>query len=380
MFYENQPVDRREQYKRMLSIFGNLSQLFSESDSPYLPYRAHENIFCKYFDADNLSRLDCSADAKKHNIGIGLKTWVGQDDQKVAEFGKLRADYVNLSEKEIVKEIAKYRNERIRVTMNIQNINELIYHIVKRVPGQMQIIEYPFDYIDIENIKIIKNKKQNNNIYFTDGKHKYHFSLSKHTLYMAFDGMKVIDRLFVDILSDPYAFLGNVHGIKEEEKLLVTEATKIKSEEQLCLRLYSTKANGDKVVYPKSGLNQWNASGRRRDPDEVYIPYPVKDQERSLNFFPDRQTVFNLTLPDGTRISAKVCQENGKAIMSNPNKDLGKWLLRDVFELSQGTLVTYKMLEVFGIDSVIFTKHSDTDYSVDFAEIGTYESFYSMDL
>ena len=62
--------------------------------------------------------------------------------------------------------------------------------------------------------------------------------------------------------------------------------------------------------------------------------------------------------------------------MSKPNKKLGKWLLRNVFELNEGTLVTYEMLEKFGIDSVIITKHSDLEYSIDFAEVGTYEEFY----
>ena len=62
--------------------------------------------------------------------------------------------------------------------------------------------------------------------------------------------------------------------------------------------------------------------------------------------------------------------------MSNPNKVLGKWLIRDVFELQEETVVTYEMLEKFGIDSVVFTKNKELDYSVDFAEIGTYEEFY----
>lgn len=62
--------------------------------------------------------------------------------------------------------------------------------------------------------------------------------------------------------------------------------------------------------------------------------------------------------------------------MSNPNKVLGKWLLRDVFELKEGEIVTYEMLEKFGVDSVVFTKNSENDYSIDFSEIGTYERFY----
>jgi len=35
-----------------------------------------------------------------------------------------------------------------------------------------------------------------------------------------------------------------------------------------------------------------------------------------------------------------------------------------------------QMLEKFGVDSVVFTKHGDLEYSVDFSEIGTYEEFY----
>ena len=61
--------------------------------------------------------------------------------------------------------------------------------------------------------------------------------------------------------------------------------------------------------------------------------------------------------------------------MSNPNKVLGEWLLRKVFELPEKTLLTYEMLEVFGIDCVVFTKLGDLRYSVDFAELGTYEKF-----
>ena len=62
MFYENQPVEQRENYKSMLALIGSLSNLFADSETPMLYYRAHENAFCKYFEADNLSREDCSAD------------------------------------------------------------------------------------------------------------------------------------------------------------------------------------------------------------------------------------------------------------------------------------------------------------------------------
>lgn len=381
MFYELQPQIQRDNYKKMLSIVGSLTQLFSESDCPYLAYRAHENIFCKYFEAENLARLDCSADAKKNRIGIGLKTWTGQDDQKVAEFGKLRETFADLTGLDLVKKIAEYRNERIRVTKNLNGIDEMIYHVIKRVPDAMQVLECAFDYIDIDHISLITDRGNVNNTYFTDGHHTYHFSTSKNTLYMIFEDMELLDNFNVEIMDDPYTCLMNLMpGVSAETVAeQVIQQPVAPKENQVCLRLYSTKSDGTKFVAEKSGLNQWNAGGRKRHPDEVYIPYPAEDRERTRGFFPDRDTVFDLRMPDGTVIPAKVCQQDNKAIMSNPNKILGEWLLRNVFELPERTLVTYEMLERFGIDSVIFTKHGDLDYSVDFAEIGTYEQFHGID-
>ncbi len=386
MFYDEQPLEQQKEYKQMLTIIGNLTMLFSESNCPYLPYRAHENIFCKYFKAENLARSDCSADAKKGKIGIGLKTWMGGDDQKVAEFGKLKPFYDSLTGLELIKEISKYRNERIRVTKNLHGIEQMIYHIVRRIPGAMQIIEYAFDFIDIDNIKLIPNRGNDNNTYFTDGKHKYHFSTSKNTLFMLFENMEVLDSFDVEIMADPYAFLMNALGgdviVNPSHLKDGSQSVTIDKNNTLCLRLYSEK-NGEKFVPEKSGLNQWNAGGRKRDPDELYIAYLAPDRQRNPDFFPPRDTPFTLHLPDGTIISAKVCQEAdknnpliGKAIMSNPNKVLGKWLLRDVFEVGYGTKISYKMLELFGVDSVVFTKIADFEYSINFAPIGTYEAYY----
>lgn len=422
MFYEKQPINQQNNYKKMLTIIGNLTLLFSESDCPYLPYRAHENIFCKYLDAENLARMDCSADAKKDRIGIGLKTWMGQDDQKVAEFGKLRETFAGLSGMELVRTIAEYRNERIRVTKNLNGIDVMIYHIVKRIPGAMQILEHAFDYIDIDNLSLIPERGNVNNTYFTDGKHTYHFSESKNTLYMIFKDMELLDSFEVEIMDDPYGFLmrlmygANTVEPDDEVKQLIKSADS-SNKQQLCLRLYSSRPDGRKFVADKSGLNQWNGvrtSNRKkkdgtiihketkRHCNELYIPYPAEDRKRDPNFFPPKETSFILSLPDGKRISAKVCQDaykklseekyatlsleeklvedrrrnEGKSIMSNPNNVLGEWLLRKVFELPEGTLVTYEMLQKFGVDSVVFTKHGDLDYSVDFAEIGTYEEFY----
>ena len=39
-------------------------------------------------------------------------------------------------------------------------------------------------------------------------------------------------------------------------------------------------------------------------------------------------------------------------------------------------LTQSQMAELFGVDSVIFTRNADLDYSINFAELGTYEKFY----
>lgn len=396
MYYDKQPEYQQNNYKTMLEIMGKLSRLFSESATPYLYYRAHENIFAKYFDMENNGRSDDSADSynSEEGIGIGLKTWVGQDNQKVAEFGKLRPKYENLDGMELIKAIAYYRNERIQFTKRVHGLHTLYYHVVKRIPAAMCIYEAAFDEIDIDSIELLPDIGNANSIYFTDGNHKYHFSKSKCTLYMNFDDMVLLDKFPVAIIDDPYEYLRQLENNNAIDQLQVQTNLQLSlpKHERLCLRLYSTNSKGKKFIPEKSGLNQWNGArktyktdpetGERyvakitpRNPNELYIPYPVEDRLRK-DFFPPRDTAFNLRLPNGQWISAKVCQADGKAIMSNPNEDLGKWLLRDVFRLPEGTKLTYDLLQVLGVDSVIFTKLSNGEYSVDFAELDTYETFY----
>lgn len=108
-------------------------------------------------------------------------------------------------------------------------------------------------------------------------------------------------------------------------------------------------------------MNQWNAGGRARDDNEVYIPIPIEIRRKYPDFFPDRDTNFVLELPDGKRLQAKVCQDGGKALMSNPNSDLGEWLLRKVLKKRPGELVTMSDLLRIGIDSVMITKKQNTN-------------------
>src|SRR3989339_146999 len=122
LFLEHQPKEQVECYNRLLKAVGSLSKLFSESPEPYLAYRAAENLFCKAFEAENLSRSDASADASKDKIGFGIKTFLdarGKSMQKVAEFNSDHPVFHALGVEEKIRKIAELRNERIETTKRI---------------------------------------------------------------------------------------------------------------------------------------------------------------------------------------------------------------------------------------------------------------------
>lgn len=145
----------------------------------------------------------------------------------------------------------------------------------------------------------------------------------------------------------------------------------INNNETVILPLYSEK--GGIHVPEKSGLNQWNAYGRPRNYNEVYISIPRFIHEWFSGFFPGRDKIFTLVTNNGKQIFAKVCQDNSKALMSNPNSELGEWILREVLHLKNGQLLTYEMLEEKQIDSVAIEKIDNNCYKVSIAKFNAYE-------
>jgi hypothetical protein len=371
MFTNLQNRVSQEKYKKMLKATAALSGLFSESDAPYLAYRAVENVFCKAFDADNLSRSDCSADAAKNGTGIGIKTFLngnGKTLQKVAEFNSEINLYKGKGPREIVDIISGLRNKRLSVTKRIYNLKNLIYHCVARKEGQIVIFECPMDEIEIENIKNVKAKEHT--ISFEDSKNEYSFNMSKSTLYKRFYTQDIIMEFNAEIWTEPYDFLSNMIVSETAEKYVFST---IKEQQHVFLPLFSDK--GGRHVPEKSGLNQWNAGGRARDFDEIYVPIPSWIHKRFENFFPPRDKPFILRLPNKDELSVKLCQDSSKALMSNPNAALGQWLLRDILELKEGELLSYDRLKDLGLDSVVIYSLEDGSYSIDFTEIGSYDKF-----
>lgn len=372
MFIEKQSQNQISYYEQLLKAVGSLSNLFSEAPEPYLASRATENLFCKAFEAENLSRSDASADASKGKIGFGIKTFLegnGRTMQKVAEFNSDHLIFGTLPPEEKIKKIAELRNERIETTKRIFGLDDLIYHCITRKVGKILVYETSAPLIQIDQIKDIAVTARGSTIQFSDPSAEYTFNLSKSTLYKRFiTPDQVLLDVPVRILTDPFTAI---------EKL-ISEAglifAPVKVQPHVFLPLYSMRG-GMKHAPEKSGLNQWNASGRPRDPNEIYIPIPAWIHRTFENFFPPRDEAFELTLPDRTTMSAKVCQDNSKALMSNPNSALGKWLLRDVLNLPELELLTYDKLQAIGLDTVVIYKIDSGHYDIDFTRIGSYEKF-----
>lgn len=364
MFFTNQTNSHKDNYEKYLKTVGSLSNLFSDSATPYLYYRLAEKVFCRAFEADDLSRSDVAIDAKKGLLGIGLKTFLlgnNKTFQKVAEFNADRHLYDTLSPLEKVKKIAQLRNDRIGFAERTYGLNSSIYHCVVRDKGAFLLFEEVMDYVAISKIKLVKESKAS--IHFEDGMNHYSFSLSKSTLLKRFNTTKPSYTFEVNIFEDPLL----------EIQKLVKKANfalrKTKYLETIYLPLYGK----DKTVYENSGLNQWNAKGRKRAVNEAYIPVPSFIHKAFPNFFPNKETKFSLKLPDGKILNAKICQSGGKVLMSAPNKDLGEWILRTILQLPENTLLTYTKLEELGIDSVRIDKVTNELFEINFSSVGTFE-------
>lgn len=358
-----------EKYFEMLGLMASLSKLFSENDVPYLDYRLTENLFCKYYNAVNDARSCTAYDARFAGLGIGIKTFILNNDastEKIAEFNRLRPHLADLKGIDLARKLAEFRNERMRFANDTFNVNETQYHVVGRCPRLLRVFNVPYERINIDNIHNVKDKGAS--LSFEDDKNFYSFNRSKTVLMKRFVVPNIHRDVPVEILSDPLTLLENLLT----NKISGVYKPKEKGYDYVILPLYSTRLKGE--VPPKSGLNQWNADGRPRNANEVYIPIPLKIHHIYPDFFPKKEEPFELQLPDGKKLSAKICQQGGKALMSNPNSDLGEWLLRKVLKKKEGSLVTKFDLDTFGFDSImVINTHKTNDegqkiYKLEFAE------------
>ena len=368
-------------YFEMLQLMASISRLFSESATPYLDYRLAENLFCKYFNAQNDARSCTAYDARLSHLGIGIKTFGlknGSSMEKIAEFNKLKPKLNGLAGIDLARQISHFRNERMAFANNTYDVAETQYHIVGRQKGMLRVFNTPYELVDTERICDVSDTEAS--ISFNDGRNEYSFNKSKSVLQKRFYLPKDYVEVPVNILEEPLELLALL--LKEQSEAVRIHRAEVKGYDYVILPLYSNRG-GVKTVPEKSGLNQWNAGGRKRDANEVYIPIPKSIHHMCPNFFPDKDTPFELQLPDGQILSAKLCQAGSKALMSNPNSALGEWILRKVLRKAEGDLVTMEDLDTYGIDSVkVISTHTtnaigERVYRIVFSD-GDYEDYTSF--
>lgn len=365
-------IEKNGDYLKLLSAVSKLSGLFSESSVPFINYRVAENIFCRSFNAGNLSRSDTAFDANYNSVGIGLKTFTcnsNNSTEKVAEFNSLSRVLNDFKGKDLAIKLGEFRNDRINLANRLYNIESSLYHIVARKEKELLLYETDYKTIDIANIHSVKDNKAS--LQFEDGNNFYSFNYSKSTLFRKFIIPQNAFRLPIEIIEDPYTLLLELF---ENKDLKPATDKLIKGQNFVILPLYGIQ-NKEKFVFEKSGLNQWNAGGRKRNIGEIYIPIPIEIHKNFPEFFPARDTHFNLTIPTGETFTAKVCQDNSKALMTDPNKAMSDWILRKVLQLKEGELATIEKLDKLGFDSVIITKTDNQNYKIDIMKTNTYIEF-----
>ncbi|WP_158653363.1 phospholipase D-like domain-containing protein [Helicobacter felis] len=366
----NHDKEQGLRYVSSLHVIARLSKLFSESETPFLHYRVMENLFCQCFNAQNLSRSDTAFDAKIGNFGIGLKTFTCHTNakiEKIAEFNKsshiLRGTQNPI---ELAYQLAYFRNERILSARDVYGIQNACYHIIARDHNKLMFFETDYAPIDINQIGNIHSTPKS--LRFSDGCNEYYFNYSKSVLQRKFYIPSDCPSVSVQILDNPFDLL-----LSLQNHLWGNITTpKIAGRDYVILPLYSPKTH---AVPERSGLNQWNAGGRARKYGEVYIPVPAQIHQLAPHFFPPRDTPFDLKTPLGQILQAKLCQDNSKALMSNPNNALANWLLKTVLRLQEGELTAYEKMQILGLDCVVIEKIQEGVYSIDIRPLGSYEKF-----
>lgn len=387
MLWSKLPLEQQNEYVHFLKVFGALSGLFKDHSAgdnarkPFLHYRNHEQLYARTFDVIDLTRKDSAFDVvfadETQRVGIGLKTWIHTNDftyQKVAEFNKDAPELIHPliaqgDAKEVVKKVAELRNERISLDKRLYKTDQEIYHYVTRDDDYMYINETTYDYIDIENIEVTKETKTT--YHFTDQQNNYRYYNSKSVLLEEFDASenKRLASIPIQQYDDPFLLLeslGNVEGSQKKT-----------GNPYIYLPIYADRSM---KVNEKSAFNAWNAAPKNKNSKsprpafEAYIPIPIWVHRAMPNFFgfdplnPEELSTaesFNLHLPSGETIPARITQQNGKSLQTNPQSVLGKWILHDVFGLDAYEQLTNEHLKALGVDSFRIEKIDTENFKID---------------
>ena len=403
----------KDRYAELLKAMAAMSGLFSDNDSPYIDSRFVERIYAHTTGGSDIGRADCSFDVSfDSGEGVGIKTFLASTGdsklEKVAEFNALArlGEFKVRDKEELVMRIASARNSRVlsdSVEFGI-DLDRSLYHCLVRFPQGGCVHEEPYPIIDLRKLRPTKSNgsklrswsELGSKIYFSDGISQYSFNLSKSVLYKRFNFDRRREAIDLPIHPDPLDLLlgrGKAKGSGRPGQVVIDrwDDDKVGSVlkpgvDYVVLPLYSSRTG---KVPAASGINQWHAGGRARKFGEAYVPIPSAVHHLCKGFFPPRDTPFDLLLPNSKEVrSAKVCQDGGKALMTDPNFVLGQWLIsvidptipKSAFNkpVTKRQPFTYGDLRAIGKDAIRVSRteeRGETMYRAEFSALGSYEDF-----
>lgn len=409
-----------EKYLNGIRAVGSLSRLFSDNDVPYLDSRVVERLFIGSTSSRDLSREDKSFDVLVGGKwGVGVKTFIGKGRskvEKIAEFNRASGEgaFTGKGPEQVAIAVSARRNDRLKSDLSELGIeiDDCLYHCLVRGTRQAFIHHESMNLIKLDQIRPLGGAggrgarwdASSPSIHFTDGQSEYSFNRSKSVLYKRFTFASKPKKYRIEVIDDPLP--GITHWISRElgysvglvrrggrslsSSRLIPALTKdgimnsSPGVDYVILPLYSARS---REVHPRSGINQWAASGRTRKFGEAYIPIPASIHSHFPRFFPAQDIKFRLSLPTG-EVSAKICQDGGKALMSDPNHLLGEWLIGVLDPSISKTAFSrpaprrapfqYADLERIGKDAIRIEKivvGRTTHFRATFAPLGSYEDF-----
>lgn len=421
------PSFNLEKYIKLLKPVASLSHLFSDNEVPYLNSKFVERLYVIASGARDTAADNSSFDAiVASNRGVGIKTFVSKktsksETEKIAEFTKYAnlGLFNDLDDEELLRKAIELRNLRLKSDASAYglDIGSAIYHCLIRVEGGAFIHEEVMSLIDVSKLHLVDAtgkpiKKCSGKMLMSDGSNVYSYNKSKRVLYKKFSFLTPPPKEFGGIIDLPinrnilneigntgFALSSDItndfclQDVAQESLSLDRDeeikdgVSKEKPKNFVILPLY-TSEDGQKIVQQRSGINQWNAGGRTRKFGEAYIPIPSWIHRYYPDFFPPRNQYFRLKLQDGTIQRAKICQDGGKALMTDPNDRLCAWFYSSIepnlaYEKIKERLLDkrpyqYSDLVSVGKDSVKVTKAipgCDFDFSLTFCSLGTFEDF-----
>ena len=323
----------------------------------------------------------------------------------------------------ILSSIENLKGFNVGNETKVESVYHVLMPSKKGKEPTIYVGETPYHMISIDDIKILgcSSFKNPSNFSFVDCKTgcEYKYTASDSQLYMKFDNKSIVQESWpIHYVEDAFRFFEHIdygktkyeshswkiniqpysgynafYGLGSKlgrdvrqrriEQIVATIEDKNKRdaiEHQLSSILLDDITSKEKEYLRQSlmddikdnyELTEKVAKLVYRPMNEMYIPLPnaQKFHQTYPSFFGPLSTTgssapFSLVfLPSGDEIEAQVRQQGGKAIQSTQSQSvLGKWILRQVFQLDAYEPLTEQRLEELKINGIRLTKRDEKIY------------------